>query len=192
MYLFLTGDSSALSNWPYADNPSIAILIVLAEIELFYLLPHQRRWRTWFPEVIHYYADADKTQIEIKRLIKEGEWDTKEFTDMRKKLLEVLQIKHNPIDNEVILEKLKSNEEKLKSNEEKLKSNEEKLKSNDERLKSNDEKLNKLEKLEKLDKLEKLGESYCEKLAKLEELEKSSCEKLERLEKLLEEIVQAK
>ncbi|CAB4444412.1 unnamed protein product [Rhizophagus irregularis] len=107
MYLFLTGDSSALSNWPYADNPSIAILIVLfslliviylmnllmdysvmrseedniesridakaeilAEIELFYLLPHQRRWQTWFPEVIHYYADVDKTRIEIKRLIK--------------------------------------------------------------------------------------------------------------------------
>jgi hypothetical protein len=25
---------------------------VIAEIELFYLLPHQRRWRTWFPEVM--------------------------------------------------------------------------------------------------------------------------------------------
>ncbi|CAB4473938.1 unnamed protein product [Rhizophagus irregularis] len=110
IYLFLAGDSSALSNWSYADNPSIAILIVLfsllvvvylmnlligllnnaieednnrvsyllqkaeilAEIELFYLLPHQRRWRTWFPEVIHYYADVDKTRIEIERLIKEG------------------------------------------------------------------------------------------------------------------------
>ncbi|CAB5185763.1 unnamed protein product [Rhizophagus irregularis] len=113
IYLFLAGDSNALSNWSYADNPSIAILIVLfsllivvylmnlligllniaieednnsvsyliqkaeilAEIELFYLLPHQRRWQTWFPEVIHYYADADKTQIEIKRLIKEGNSD---------------------------------------------------------------------------------------------------------------------
>ncbi|POG75847.1 hypothetical protein GLOIN_2v936047 [Rhizophagus irregularis DAOM 181602=DAOM 197198] len=29
MYLFLAGDSSALSNWAYIDNPSIAILIVL-------------------------------------------------------------------------------------------------------------------------------------------------------------------
>ncbi|PKC50829.1 hypothetical protein RhiirA1_485240, partial [Rhizophagus irregularis] len=29
MYLFLTGDSSALSNWSYTNNPSIAILIVL-------------------------------------------------------------------------------------------------------------------------------------------------------------------
>ncbi|PKK52781.1 hypothetical protein RhiirC2_803193, partial [Rhizophagus irregularis] len=87
IYLFLIGDSSALSNWPYADNPSIAILIILfslliivvylmnlligllniaieednnrvsyliqkaeilAEIELFYLLPHQRRWKHGF------------------------------------------------------------------------------------------------------------------------------------------------
>jgi hypothetical protein len=39
-------------------------------------------------------------------LIEEGEWDTKEFTEMRKKLLKVLEIKHNPIDNEVILKKL--------------------------------------------------------------------------------------
>ena len=25
---------------------------ILAEIELFYLFPFQRRWRTWFPEVM--------------------------------------------------------------------------------------------------------------------------------------------
>ncbi|GET66583.1 hypothetical protein GLOIN_2v1498319 [Rhizophagus irregularis DAOM 181602=DAOM 197198] len=138
IYLFLIGDSSALSNWQYADNPSMAILIVLfsllivvylmnlligllnnaieednnrvsyllqkaeilAEIELFYLLPHQRRWNTWFPEVIHYYADADKARMEIKRLIEKNEWDTKEFTDLRKNLLKVLEIKHKHIDNE--------------------------------------------------------------------------------------------
>jgi hypothetical protein len=103
-------------------------------------------------------------------LIKEGEWDTNEFTEMREDLLKKLQIEHNPIDNEAILEKLKSNDEKL-------------------------EKLDKLEKLEKLDNLEKLEKSYCEKLDKLEKLEKSSCEKLdklEKLEKLLEEIVQVK
>ncbi|POG69468.1 hypothetical protein GLOIN_2v1626983 [Rhizophagus irregularis DAOM 181602=DAOM 197198] len=151
IYLFLIGDSSALSNWPYTENPSIAVLIVLfsllvvvylmnlligllniaieednnrvsylmqkaeilAEIELFYLLPNQRRWQTWFPEVIHYYADVDKTRVEIKRLIKEGEWDTKEFIEMRKNLFKVLQIEHNPVDNEVVLEKLKSHDEKL-------------------------------------------------------------------------------
>ncbi|CAB5362086.1 unnamed protein product [Rhizophagus irregularis] len=157
IYLFLAGDSSALSNWSYADNPSIAILIVLfsllvvvylmnlligllniaieednnrvsyliqkaeilAEIEIFYLLPHQKRWQTWFPKVIHYYADADKTRIEIERLIKEGEWDNKEFIKMQEKLLEKLQIKHNPIDNKVILEKL-SALEKLDEKLEKL------------------------------------------------------------------------
>ncbi|PKK75145.1 hypothetical protein RhiirC2_737277, partial [Rhizophagus irregularis] len=85
------------------DNNRVSYLIqkaeILAEIELFYLLPHQRRWQTWFPEAIHYYADVDKTRIEIKRLIEEGEWDTKEFAEMREKLLKVLDIKHNPIDN---------------------------------------------------------------------------------------------
>ncbi|GBC33529.2 hypothetical protein GLOIN_2v1581148 [Rhizophagus irregularis DAOM 181602=DAOM 197198] len=176
------GDSSALSNWSYADNPSIAILIVLfsllivvylmnlligllnnaieednnrvsyliqkaeilAEIELFYLLPHQRRWQTWFPEVIHYYANVDKTRIEIERLIKEGEWDNKEFTEMREKLLEQLQIKYNPIGNEVILEKVKSNDVKL------------------DKLEKLEEKLNKFEKLE--EKLEKLDKRLAEKI----------------------------
>ncbi|CAB5392181.1 unnamed protein product [Rhizophagus irregularis] len=110
---------------------------ILAEIELFYLLPHQRRWQTWFPEVIHYYADVDKTREEVQRLIKEGEWDTKdtkEFTEMRNNLLKELKIEHNPIDNEAIMKKLKSHDEKL-----------EKL-----------EKLDKLEELEKLKELEKL------------------------------------
>ncbi|PKC66318.1 hypothetical protein RhiirA1_459901, partial [Rhizophagus irregularis] len=96
-----------------------------------------RRWQTWFPEVIHYYADVDKTRIEIERLIKEGEWDNKEFIKMQEKLLEQLQIKYNPIGNEVILEKVKSNDVKL-----------DKL----------EEKLDKLEKLE--EKLEKLLEIH--------------------------------
>ncbi|CAB4476674.1 unnamed protein product [Rhizophagus irregularis] len=68
IYLFLAGDSK--------DNNRVSYLIqkaeILAEIEIFYLLPHQKRWQTWFPKVIHYYADADKTRIEIERLIKEG------------------------------------------------------------------------------------------------------------------------
>ncbi|RGB39396.1 hypothetical protein C1646_754547 [Rhizophagus diaphanus] len=183
VYLFLIGDSSALSNWTYTENPSIAILIVLfsllvvvylmnlligllniaiekdnnrvsylmqkaeilAEIELFYLLPHQRRWQTWFPEVIHYYADVDKTRIEIERLIEKGEWDTKEqeLAEMQKILLDKLKIEHDPIDNKVILEKLKIDNEKLKIDNEVIL----------EKLKSYDEKLDKLDKLEELEKL---------------------------------------
>ncbi|PKY16465.1 hypothetical protein RhiirB3_402932, partial [Rhizophagus irregularis] len=92
-----------LNNAIEEDNNRISYLIqkaeTLAEIELFYLLPHQRRWQTWFPEVIHYYADIDKTRREVERLIKEGEWDTKEFAEMREKLLKELQIKHDPINN---------------------------------------------------------------------------------------------
>ncbi|UZO06920.1 uncharacterized protein OCT59_027225 [Rhizophagus irregularis] len=176
IYLFLIGDSSALSNWTYTENSSIAVLIVLfsllvvvylmnlligllnmaieednnrvsylmqkaeilAEIELFYLLPHQRRWKTWFPEVIHYYADADKTRIEIERLIEKGEWETKEqeLTEMRKNLLDKLKIKYDPIDNKAILEKLKIDNEVIL-----------------EKLKSHDVKLDKLEELEKLKEL---------------------------------------
>ncbi|PKY31205.1 hypothetical protein RhiirB3_448689, partial [Rhizophagus irregularis] len=59
------------------------------------------------------------TRIEIERLIKEGEWDNKEFIKMQEKLQEKLQIKHNPIDNKVILEKL-SALEKLDEKLEKL------------------------------------------------------------------------
>ncbi|RGB43111.1 hypothetical protein C1646_681702 [Rhizophagus diaphanus] len=130
MYLFLTGDSGALSNWTYKNNPSLVILIVLfsllivvylmnlfigllsnaiekdnnrvsfliqkaeilAEIELFYLLPHQRRWNEWFPKVIYYYADFDKTRQEIKEMIKEGEWNTDEFSELKQKLLNKLKI----------------------------------------------------------------------------------------------------
>ncbi|PKY44899.1 hypothetical protein RhiirA4_459349 [Rhizophagus irregularis] len=134
MYLFLTGDSKALSNWSYIDNPSLVILIflfsllivvylmnlfigllnnaiekdnnrvsyliqkaeILAEIELFYLLPHQRRWNTWFPEVIYYYANADKTRKKIKEMIDENEWYTNDFPELKQELLNKLNIQQKP------------------------------------------------------------------------------------------------
>ncbi|PKB99618.1 hypothetical protein RhiirA5_429420, partial [Rhizophagus irregularis] len=88
-----------------------------------------------------------------------GEWDTKEFTEMRNNLLKELKINYDPINNEAIMEKLKSHEELLKDNNnevilEQLKSHEKLLKENNEvifeKLKSYDEKLGKLEELEKL------------------------------------------
>ncbi|PKY30789.1 hypothetical protein RhiirB3_448055, partial [Rhizophagus irregularis] len=129
IYLFLIGDSSALSNWPYTENPSIAVLIVLFSLLVV-------------------------TRGEVQRLIKEGEWNTKEFTEMRNILLKKLEIEYNPIDNEAILEKLKSHEKLLKEN-----NNEVIL----EKLKSHDEKLDKLEELEKLKELEKLLKEICAK-----------------------------
>ncbi|GET65711.1 hypothetical protein GLOIN_2v1549244 [Rhizophagus irregularis DAOM 181602=DAOM 197198] len=152
IYLFLIGDSivvylmnlliGLLNMAIEEDNNRVSYLMqkaeILAEIELFYLLPHQRRWKTWFPEVIHYYADADKTRIEIERLIEKGEWETKEqeLTEMRKNLLDKLKIKYDPIDNKAILEKLKIDNEVIL-----------------EKLKSHDVKLDKLEELEKLKEL---------------------------------------
>ncbi|CAB5373829.1 unnamed protein product [Rhizophagus irregularis] len=55
------------------DKDRVSYLIqkaeILAEIELFYLLPYQRRWQTWFPEVIYYYANVDKTREKVKQMI---------------------------------------------------------------------------------------------------------------------------
>ncbi|UZO07406.1 uncharacterized protein OCT59_027690 [Rhizophagus irregularis] len=124
MYKFLTGDSGALSNWTYKNDPSLAILTVLfsflivvylmnlfigllsnaieednnrvsyllqkaeilAEIELFYLLPYQRRWEEWFPEVIYYYADANKIRQMIDEMINKGECDVEKFTELKRRI----------------------------------------------------------------------------------------------------------
>ncbi|CAG8466075.1 467_t:CDS:10 [Funneliformis caledonium] len=130
MYLYLIGDSNALSNWEYKNNSQLTILMVLfslliavylmnlligllsnaieednnrvsyfvqmakilAEIELFYLFPNQRRWKSWFPDVIYYHADADETRRKIKELIKDGEWNSDKFSEMKQKLLNKLRI----------------------------------------------------------------------------------------------------
>jgi hypothetical protein len=43
----------SLFNIKYCKNSKIfKFSQILAEIELFYLLPHQRRWYVWFPEVM--------------------------------------------------------------------------------------------------------------------------------------------
>ncbi|CAG8438891.1 8345_t:CDS:10 [Funneliformis caledonium] len=97
MFLFLTGDSSALTHWPYKENSTLVVLMakVLAEIELFYLLPNQRRWKSWFPDVIYYYADVKETHRKVNELIKDGEWKADEFPEMKNNLLKLLNI-HNP------------------------------------------------------------------------------------------------
>ncbi|EXX53428.1 hypothetical protein RirG_243970 [Rhizophagus irregularis DAOM 197198w] len=133
-YLFLTGDSGALSNnWSYLNNPPLVILIVLfsllivvylmnlfigllsnaieknnnrvsylklkaqilAEIELFYLLPHQRRWKEWFPEIIYYYANFDDIRKEVKAMMDRGEWNTNAFPELKNDLLNKLNIQQN-------------------------------------------------------------------------------------------------
>ncbi|PKC68123.1 hypothetical protein RhiirA1_457553 [Rhizophagus irregularis] len=67
---------------------------ILKDIELFYLLPHQRRWNHWFPDIIYYYADVDKTRKAVKKLLDDGTWSTDDVKniEMRKKLLKLLAI----------------------------------------------------------------------------------------------------
>uniref|UniRef100_U9THH9 Ion transport domain-containing protein n=1 Tax=Rhizophagus irregularis (strain DAOM 181602 / DAOM 197198 / MUCL 43194) TaxID=747089 RepID=U9THH9_RHIID len=129
IYLFLIGDSSALSNWSYKNNPSLVILIVLfsfliviylmnlligllnieidknnnrvsylvlkakilAEIELLYLFPYQKCNKTWFPEVIYYYANVDEIQRKIKEISnKWNDSNNSDFLKVRKNLKELI------------------------------------------------------------------------------------------------------
>ncbi|RGB39332.1 hypothetical protein C1646_754650 [Rhizophagus diaphanus] len=136
-YLFLTGDSGALSNWSYLNNPTLVILIVLfslliviylmnlligllgdaigknnnrvsylmqktqilAEIELFYMLPFQRRWKEWFPEIIYYYANLYDIQKEVKAMMDRDEWNTDAFPELKNDLLKILHIKQTDKQN---------------------------------------------------------------------------------------------
>ena len=52
MNLFIGLLNIAIEN--YNDRASYLVqkAEIIAEIELLYLLPCQRRWRTWFPEVM--------------------------------------------------------------------------------------------------------------------------------------------
>ncbi|GBC27656.2 hypothetical protein GLOIN_2v1874143 [Rhizophagus irregularis DAOM 181602=DAOM 197198] len=70
----------------------------LAEIEMFYLFPSQRRWKSLFPETIYYYADIREVREKIKQMFDNKEWDSDKFPEMKQNLLKILNIK-NPQDN---------------------------------------------------------------------------------------------
>ncbi|RIA98029.1 hypothetical protein C1645_813242 [Glomus cerebriforme] len=65
------------------DNNRASYLIlkaeILAEIELFYLFPHQRRWETWFPELKQVLTkefkiqEIDETRIDSNQVLIELE-----------------------------------------------------------------------------------------------------------------------
>ncbi|GBC17526.2 hypothetical protein GLOIN_2v1881126 [Rhizophagus irregularis DAOM 181602=DAOM 197198] len=73
----------------------------LAKIELFYLLPHQRRWNDWFPEVVYYCANIDETRKKVKKMIDKGEWNINKIPESKKKLMEKLNI---PLEYEISLQ----------------------------------------------------------------------------------------
>ncbi|PKY19745.1 hypothetical protein RhiirB3_469336 [Rhizophagus irregularis] len=78
----------------YDDSHLIMKAEHLAKIELFYLLPHQRRWESWFPEVMHYYSSVNKTRKKIKEMFENKEWSTStsEFSELKEDLLKKLHM----------------------------------------------------------------------------------------------------
>ncbi|GBB85856.1 hypothetical protein RclHR1_01230019 [Rhizophagus clarus] len=88
-----------LNNAIEKDNNRVSFLIqkaeILAEIELFYLLPYQRRKENWFPEVMYYYANNDKTRKKIKEMMDNKEWDTNEFAELKQYLLKGLNVEYS-------------------------------------------------------------------------------------------------
>ncbi|CAG8539000.1 973_t:CDS:2 [Funneliformis caledonium] len=89
MFLFLTGN--------FLRNNDRALYLaqkaeVIANIELFYLFPRQRRLRTWFPEVIRYHVDVEMARRYIKEAIKKGNWNMDDWPEMKRKILKLLSI----------------------------------------------------------------------------------------------------
>ncbi|PKY38360.1 hypothetical protein RhiirA4_451339 [Rhizophagus irregularis] len=92
-----------LNNAIEKDHDRVSYLMlkaeIIAEIELFYMLPYQRRNNDWFPEVMYYHASLDDTQKEVKKMMKRDEWDQiNAFPKLKQDLLKKINIQHNPDD----------------------------------------------------------------------------------------------
>ncbi|CAI2186409.1 6855_t:CDS:2 [Funneliformis geosporum] len=143
MYLFLTGDSSALGAWTYLENPFMTILLtmfsclivvylmnlfigllnleieknkthclfmlrkakVLVEIELFLLLPNQRRWSHWFPDLLFYDMPIEKVREKITEIDNSLSDYQPHISDKLRKLAEMKKDSEKSIsDNKVLVE----------------------------------------------------------------------------------------
>ncbi|CAJ0896978.1 11693_t:CDS:2 [Entrophospora sp. SA101] len=125
-----TGDSSAFSQWQFADQYYLSFLMVafsflvvvylmnlfigllsnaieenntkeaflierakvIIEIELFYLLPQQRRWRNWFPDLIYYDVYVDEVIKIIKSIDNDYKEDPENLPFISDKLREVVSV----------------------------------------------------------------------------------------------------
>ncbi|CAG8489234.1 3410_t:CDS:2 [Diversispora eburnea] len=77
-FLFLTGIYLlnmfiGLLNLGISNKDNYALFLtkkakLIADIELFYLLPNQRRWRHWFPDHIYYHANVEEVQGKLLEL----------------------------------------------------------------------------------------------------------------------------
>lgn len=65
---------------------------ILVDIELFYLLPFQRRWQSWFPNMIYYFVPASEISKVVHENIKDSEQNAKKFISENKALLDLLHL----------------------------------------------------------------------------------------------------
>ncbi|KAF0388236.1 nudt9 protein [Gigaspora margarita] len=78
VYFMLTGDTSAISSWVLENNWILAILLFLSKIELFWMLPYQRRKPNWFPKILYYEA----SDYELKKYINNIKNDEEIFQNL--------------------------------------------------------------------------------------------------------------
>ncbi|RIB19855.1 hypothetical protein C2G38_2180743 [Gigaspora rosea] len=68
---------------------------ILSEIELFWMLPYQRRKKNWFPDILYYEASVD----ELKKYINNIKDDEEIFQNLLPAVKEIVEIKDT--DNEI-------------------------------------------------------------------------------------------
>ncbi|CAG8626977.1 1537_t:CDS:2 [Funneliformis caledonium] len=71
---------------------------ILAEIELFLLLPHQRRWHHWFPDTIYYEMPIEEVRQMIIKIIESPPSDNKPFISNKLRKLVDLKEREETID----------------------------------------------------------------------------------------------
>ncbi|CAG8810793.1 10532_t:CDS:2, partial [Racocetra persica] len=82
---------------------------ILSEIELFWMLPYQRRKKNWFPEIIYYTATIEELQKYIQKLQSEN------FEESSKPFIFSHIYKIADLDTKTVDEKLNDLDEKLKN-----------------------------------------------------------------------------
>ncbi|CAJ0880719.1 1943_t:CDS:2 [Entrophospora sp. SA101] len=89
------------------------------EIVLFYLLPNQRRWKEWFPDILHYHAPVEDIRKRIREIDNSQE-DPEFLPFISEKLRKLTDMpkpdEKNKMDHENLKNDLKEIENKLNHN----------------------------------------------------------------------------
>ncbi|CAG8790191.1 11009_t:CDS:2, partial [Racocetra persica] len=91
MNLFIGLLSDAINETNNKEYFLIQRAEVLTEIELFYMLPYQRRKHNWFPNIIFYEAHVHKLR-DLIRDIQNDKWLTLEKPQISSLLLKIINI----------------------------------------------------------------------------------------------------